>query len=252
MADPLDPNTTLETVTIEAVPPNTDTIQQFMRQDFLKSSQFIFRLPAIPFKYSGIPLRDFSLFCESIEFPGKSVSAVEYKIPGKNRIKLPYSKEYQDVTTTFIHNTTIPVYDFFASWLTYISGSNTSTENIYFDECTTSFNMIQYSDMPVGKYKKLQGLSSILNTVDVLNKLFFDSSKLFNVTDIGQTFINRINNTQGIPKKSEYYDVEFINAYPISYASLPSTWSDDNYHRLSVTWTYERFKINGYPLTGLG
>jgi hypothetical protein len=227
-----------------------NTIQNFMRQDFLKSSQFIFRLPRLPFDsfdagFGGNwGFDSFSLFCESVEFPGKSIGATEYKMPGTNKIKVPYTKDFPEISCTFIHNIEIPVYDIFSVWINYISGQNTSTENMYFDECTVDFNLIQYSEMPAGQFKKLGGLTSLLNSVDTLNKKLFDSSALFKLTDIGQIFANKLNATGVIPEKAKYYDVKFYNAYPTSFASMPSNWGDDNYHKLNVTWAYEKFTIN--------
>ena len=87
--------------------------------------------------------------------------------------------------------------------------------------------------------------SSDLNSIDRLNKYVFDSSKLFRLTDIGQIFINNINNAAGRSGiRSEYYDVKFYNAYPTSVASMPATWGDEGFHRLTVTWAYEYFTIN--------
>ena len=167
---------TLDDVVITGTPVETKhSLQEFMGQDFLKSSQFIFWLPLVPFSFNNIPLRNFSLFCESVEFAGKSVgAALEFKMPGKNRIKVPTTKEYQDITCTYLCNRTIRVYDFFSTWIDYISGSNTSVDNRYFDEVTSSFKLIQYSDMS-NRVRKLGGLSSILNTVDTLNKALLDS-----------------------------------------------------------------------------
>lgn len=234
-------DTTLSEVTVTGSRENP--MLTFMRQDFLKSSQFIFKLPTAPFDYGSIPLRDFSLFCESVEFPGKTIGAIDYKPPGFNKIRVPYTKDYPEITCTYIHNLEVPVYNFFATWLDYVSGSNTSTDNRYFDEVVAEFSLIQYSEIPDHKFKKLGGLSSILNSIDLFNRKLLDSSNLFKITDIGQTFINRVNNTQMIPNKAKYYEVKFTNAYPTSFASMPATWADDNYHRLTVTWAYEYYEI---------
>ena len=243
----IDPATGLEEVTVSAKrPTGFDNLDNFKRQDFLKSSQFVFRIYKLPFyDITNSKLQNFSLFCEAVEFPGKSINAIDYKIPGTNKLRIPYSKEFNEVTLTYIHNMEIPVYDIFSTWIDSITRNNNSTENAYFDEIVTDFNLFQYSEMPTGSFKKLGALSNILNSIDKLNTYLFDSSKLFNITDIGQTFVNRVNavdNRQ--PNRTEYYNVRFYDAYPVSMASMPSTWADEGYHRLSITWAYRKFTIN--------
>jgi hypothetical protein len=223
--------------------------QAFMNQDFLRSSQFMFIMPNLPFDLgalTGKNPRGFSMLCESVEFPGKNVIATDYKIPGTNRIKIPYSKEYPEVTMTFIHNIEIPVYDIFSYWIDYISDdAYTSVNNKYFDEITTNFNLIQYTDFPADEYGKFKGLNNIFNSINKVNEYLFDSKKLFKVTDIGQQFINNINNVAGLNvSKQPYYTVGFKSAYPLSFAPMASNWADEGFHRLTVTFTYESYSIN--------
>jgi len=236
----------LEQVTVST---NRDrSLQNFMSQDFLKSSQFIFTLPTLPFDVgliTGKDPRGFSMFCESVEFPGKNVQATDYKIAGFNRVRVPYSKEYPEVTMTFIHNVEIPVYDIFSYWIDFIIGENTSVETYYFNEIVSDFSLFQYSEFPGSSYGRFKGLNSIFNTIDKINKNFFDSKKLFKVTDIGQQFINNINDVSSLDfTKQTYYRVDFKNAYPLSFAPMASNWADEGFHRLSVTFTYESYSIN--------
>jgi hypothetical protein len=235
-----------ETVTVSA---NADrSLQAFSAQDFLKSSQFLFSIPELPFnvgQLTGKNPRGFSMFCESVEFPGKNVQATDYKIPGYDRVRVPYSREYPEVTMTFIHNVEIPVYDIFSYWVDWIIQDFTSIETRYHNEITSDLTLIQYSEFAETPYGKFRGLSSILNTVDKINRYIFDSNKLFKVTDIGQQFVNNINNVSGLDvTKQKYYEVKFIGAYPLSFASMPATWADEGYHRLSVTFTYQSYVIN--------
>jgi hypothetical protein len=223
--------------------------QAFMNQDFLRSSQFMFIMPNLPFDLgalTGKNPRGFSMLCESVEFPGKNVIATDYKIPGTNRIRVPYSKEYPEVTMTFIHNVEIPVYDIFSYWIDYISDDAfTSINNKYFDEITTNFNLIQYTDFPADEYGKFKGLNNIFNSINKVNEYLFDSKKLFKVTDIGQQFINNINNVAGLNvSKQPYYTVAFTSAYPLSFAPMASSWADEGFQRLTVTFTYESYSIN--------
>lgn len=220
----------------------------FMNQDFLRSSQFMFIMPNLPFDVgmlTGRNPRGFSMLCESAEFPGKNVIAADYKIPGTNRIRVPYSREYPEVTMTFLHNVEIPVYDIFSYWIDYIGQDFTSVENRYFDEIVTDFTLIQYTDFPSDQYGKFKGLNNIFNSINKVNEYLFDSSKLFKVTDIGQQFINNINNVAGLNvSKQPYYTVSFKDAYPLSFASIPSSWADEGFQRITVTFTYSSYAIN--------
>lgn len=231
------------------------SLQAFMRQDFLKSSQFMFMMPNLPFDVgllTGKNPRGFSMFCESVEFPGKNVQATDYKIAGYNRIRVPYSREYPEVTLTFIHNIDVPVYDIFSYWVDFISNEFTSVNNRYFNEIVTDFTLLQYSEFPDAPYQRFGGLSSILNSIDKINRNLLDSNRLFKVTDIAQQFINNLTNVSGLNySKQPYYLVSFKDAYPLSFASMPSNWSDEGFHRLSVTFTYESYVVNPASKTDL-
>lgn len=228
----------------------------FMNQDFLRSSQFMFVMPNLPFDVgllTGRNPRGFSMLCESAEFPGKNVIATDYKIPGTNRIRVPYSREYPEVTMTFLHNVEIPVYDIFSYWVDYISQDFTSVENRYFDEIVTDFTLFQYTDFPADQYGKFKGLNNIFNSINKVNEYLFDSSKLFKVTDIGQQFINNINNVAGLNvSKQPYYTVSFRDAYPLSFASIPSSWADEGFQRITVTFTYSSYSINDASKSSIG
>jgi hypothetical protein len=38
------------------------------------------------------------------------------------------------------------------------------------------------------------------------------------------------------------YAIELIDAFPISIAAQPLSWGDDNFHRVSVQFSYQRFR----------
>jgi hypothetical protein len=222
------------------------SLQQFMGQDFLRSSQFLFLLPRVPEYLETDSTKVFSYLCESVEFPGTVVQAIDYKIPGTNKIKVPYSRDLNEITLTFLHNIETPVYKFFSGWIESSFGrNNPTTENLYYDDCVVDMQLIQFTDVQRNSSKFLGGLSSLINDVDLLNKSFLDSSNLFRATTVAQKFVNRVNSTQnfGEQPRDRYYTIKFKNAYPVSVANMPSNWSDDGYHRVTVNWAYESFNI---------
>jgi hypothetical protein len=40
----------------------------------------------------------------------------------------------------------------------------------------------------------------------------------------------------------QIYAVELIDAFPIGISSQPLSWSDDNFHRLNVQFTYQKYR----------
>lgn len=244
----------VEEVTVSAAARNDPELQRFTAQDFLKSSYFRFFFPQSPENLQfvnnnddlkKIDFRNFSLFCESIEFPGKTISAADYKIPGFNKIRVAYSRDYNEFSTTFIHNIETPVYKFFIDWVDFITGQQTTADNLYYDEYAIDFQLQQFTDLSDLGGRAFGGLSSLLNSLDKLNTYTTQSSKAFKLTDIGQTFVN-VANAVGYrqPERKKIYDVQVIRAYPILVNSMPSNWADDNFHRLVVTWAYEEFMVN--------
>jgi hypothetical protein len=41
----------------------------------------------------------------------------------------------------------------------------------------------------------------------------------------------------------QIYAVELIDAFPIGVAPQPVSWSEDNFHRLTVQFAYQRYKV---------
>jgi len=245
----------LEEITVSGTrPKSTSTsttssvasLQKFMGQDFLRSSQFLFMLPVAPSFLGGDAYtRGLSYLCESVEFPGSVVQTKDYKIPGTNRIRVPYSRDLNEVTMTFLHNVDVPVYMFFNNWIeNAFGGANPTTDNLYFDECVADMQLLQFTDVQKNT-KSLGGLTSLLNDVNLLNSKFLDSSNLFNTTSVAQKFVNKINSAQGFGDsvRDKYYTIRFKNAYPVSVANMSSNWSDDGFHRVTVNWAYESFTV---------
>lgn len=244
------PQEILDEVTVTARREQSQNFNKFMSQDFLKSSFFMFTLPTLPkiFPYKT-DMRQFSLICESVEFPGKTVNTVDYKIPGYNRRKIAYSKDNNEITTTFIHNAAVPIYKIFNDWVDYMMYPNVTTDNYYYDDYTIGYTLMQFSD--VSNKKAFGALSSLLNVVDRLNSITAQSTKAFQITDLGQTFINTANAVgYRNPGLTTIYNVDVYGAYPITVNSMTSNWADDGFHRLTITWAYEYFMINENEKTG--
>ena len=123
-------------------------IDAFKTQNFIRSAKFAARFTSIPgFATEGIQnfeLRKLSYLCDSIEFPGQALTAVDYRIPGKLKIKVPYLREINEVSFTLYVNNEVPLYKMMNTWIAGISPN--TAQNRYFDEIVGSIDLIQFED----------------------------------------------------------------------------------------------------------
>jgi len=192
-------------------------INKILNQNFLKSSRFCVQFPAlsktIAGDYSGITAEELTFLCDSVEFPGQSLTTTEYRIPGKLKLKVPYLRELNEVTFTFYHNSKLPIYEIFAKWIQ--TTSNRNTENRYFDDLVCpKIKIIQFDESA--------GIRGFIRDI-------FD----FNSSATG-----------GVDKNlSKYMTVQLTNAFPLNFASMPSNWADDGFHKMTVSFFYEDVSV---------
>lgn len=186
-----------------ADPFNYFDLSNFRNQNLLRSCKFAIRIdrhPAILSEYRRSDLRQFSFLCDSIEFPGRSILTTDFNIPGRQKIRTPFKREFNEITLTFYHNTRFPIYEYFTAWEDEISLDSARTS--YFSEITTNIHLFQ----------------------------FYDTTSNAAFLGLGGS---------GSHVKYVQMSVQLLNAYPISVSSLPSNWADDGFHKLSATFFYE-------------
>lgn len=187
---------------------------QFINQNFLKSSKFSVRIQTTASVTSGfteVKARDLAFLCDSVDFPGQTLTALDYRMPGRLKVKIPYLRELNEVTLSFYHSTKKPIYTFFSSWIR--NASPRSTENYYFDEIVCpSIEIIQYDEVEGGLFA-LPTLPSQLTSKDM----------------------------------REYMAVKLRKCYPLAIQSMPSNWADDGFQKVSVTFFYEDLSIDNAP-----
>jgi hypothetical protein len=59
---------------------------------------------------------------------------------------------------------------------------------------------------------------------------------------IGNGYLTNVMIVQFDDVVKQIYAVELIDAFPIGIAAQPLTWGDDNFHRVSVQFSYQKFK----------
>jgi len=126
-------------------------INKMLSHNLIKSSKFAAKFLSAPLIFTDIlsdstnVLRDMTFLCDSVEFPGQSLSSVDYKISGRQKIKVPFSREVNEVNFTFYENDKIPLYLMFNSWIEEISPNN--AQNMYFDDIVATIELTSFNDV---------------------------------------------------------------------------------------------------------
>jgi hypothetical protein len=94
---------------------------------------------------------------------------------------------------------------------------------------------------------------------EFLERSFFDNWLNFinPVMDFNFRYRKEYNSTVKIHQFSELsddpvYTFVFDEAYPILVSPQPATWADDNFHRLTVSFTYKRWYRTGFRYDNIG
>ena len=189
------------------------SINKMLNQNFLKSSKFAIQIPRLPEIINmRIASEDLTFLCDSLEFPGQSLTTSEYRMPGKLKLKVPYVREMNEVTMTFYHNDKIPIYKLFSNWIENTSRTNTS--NFYFDEivCPT---------IKIFQFDEVSGVRGFFR--DILESEIYRGAE---------------------NKLTKYMTVELRNIYPLNFTSMPSNWADDGFHKMTVSFFYENMETS--------
>jgi hypothetical protein len=173
-----------------------------------KSARFAVRIAAPPTLLSGYGsfLGDFTYLCEAAEMPGRGFQSLDVRYYGPNQ-KLPFQTQYEDTTMTFLCRSESYERQFFDDWMESINPTNTFDFN-YRSEYETKIDIIQLAE-----YGTATGVGPSTTTA---------------------TF----------PKQT--YMITLFNAYPALVNPQPMTWADDQYQRLAVTFTYHKWRREGY------
>jgi len=199
-------------------------VNKILSHSFLKSAKFCVQIPVLTRPVNGmpsiaganedIPSEEFTFLCDSVEFPGQTLTTSEFRMPGKLKLKVPYLRELNEVTLTFYHNNKLPMYRIFSDWIS--GASPTNTTNRYFDELVCpKITLIQFDEVA--------GATGFLK--DIFN--------IFTQPQSGSSV-----------NLSKYMTVNLLKAYPLNFASMPSNWADDGFHKMSVTFFYEDINVS--------
>lgn len=131
----------------------TYNIDRFKQQNLIRSSKFAARFLSIPSFATDVAqdAENMLYLCDSIEFPGQNLTAVDYKIPGKLKVKVPFNRDINEVSFTFYVSDTTPIYGILSNWIYEISPNN--AQNRYFDEIVGQVELLMFEDV-TSSYEK--------------------------------------------------------------------------------------------------
>jgi phage tail tube protein FII len=155
--DPNSPNTAIELMNDQAVFGLRSVYSKIRTEGVSKNNQFLVLLDTIPAGINGMgattdglkydymnPYSDSSFFSSSVEsvvFPGMSYLTTEYRKYGM-MLKVPFLRDYQEVTIVFRCNASMWERKFFDSWAGLVS-NNLSLDFKFKDDYVTGITVTQ-------------------------------------------------------------------------------------------------------------
>jgi len=174
-----------------------------------KANRFVARIVSLPpqlprrAQYEGL-VKDLMYLCESAEFPGRGFMNIDVRYYGTN-FKSPYQTTYEDLNLTFLVRDKFLERQLFDDWMELINPSST-------------YNFAYAKD-------------------------YMSTIEIFQLSEIDATGSGTSSNFQGtspnaVKKVTAQYKFTFEKAWPILINPMPVNWADDNFHRLTVSFTY--------------
>lgn len=179
-----------------------------------KANRFVARLNSIPTKivrrgiYNNL-IRDIPYLCEAAEFPGRGFMNVDVRYYGPN-FKVPFQTTYEDLNLTFLVRDLFLERQMFDDWLELINPSNTYNFS-YRKDYICNIDLFQMSEVEISS----GGSGDRPNRPST--------------------------STNQSKSSSVQYKFTFEEAWPILVNPMPVNWAEDNFHRLTVSFTYKRW-----------
>ena len=184
-------------------------------QSLAKSARFAVRL--VPSRPNSLLrrfapfMREFTYLCESAEFPGRGFMNADVKGYHGPDFKVPYQSEYQETAMTFLCRADSFERQFFDDWMEIINPTNTF-DFAYKDDYVCQIEMYQF------------GEAGRRTTTEPNREASVPSPTSNQFTEPVATYAWTLH-----------------DAYPLLVSPQPVTWADDNFQRLSVSFTYTKW-----------
>lgn len=181
-----------------------------------KTSHFQVMLPVDPALIGGKTTFDFgrtlSFRCEATDLPGRQLVTQENRIYGPV-YKTPYQSLYQEITLNFLETQDMTIRKYFELWVDFIFESVS--------------NRLAYPNL----YRK----DILITQYDISPKQPETA-----ITGIQPTTTRPSNNDTLAPLLTW----NLISAFPTAINQMPVSWTEDGFHRVSVTIAYEYYVLS--------
>lgn len=221
---------------------------------YARTSKFEVRI-ALPERLVGAgSMEELSLQCEAAELPGYTVNTVESKIFGAPTY-IAGTPAFGDISLTFICAGDLWEKKFFDAWLDLIIPKNTYLVK-YKKDYQTNITIHQFSDYSSENYKPPNAgigekLNQIIqnnpNTARLADSLLNNSlSKISNVLNKVDAITNKPTSNPNM-KGTETYSCKLVNAFPVTVNAMPLNWANDDIHKLTVVFKYDKWLNTAQP-----
>jgi uncharacterized membrane protein YgcG len=153
----------------------------------------------------------FTYLCESAEFPGRGFNMADMRYYGPS-FKVPYQADYQETSMTFLCRSESLERQFFDDWMEIINPTDTYDFS-YKDNYKCQINMFQFADY---------GRSNTI--VDPNRESSIPPQTTTEFTEPVATYVWTLH-----------------DAWPVLVNPQPVTWADDNFQRLSISFSYSKW-----------
>lgn len=208
----------VEEVTVTSTEPNPFSIDDFIANigsigGFAKTNRYKV-IVNHPIHDGGGGARQIYMLCEQAEFPGRTFTTSDSRIYGPV-YKTPFESQYQEVTMTFINTRKLGVKRYFDAWMEKIN--------------------------PVGPYMAAEADGAdVVGRVGSYSTIPTFSGGVRNFAfEYRDNYVRDLEIQQLDEQAKTVYAVKLINAYPLSVAPAQLSFSDDQFHKLSVTFAYD-------------
>lgn len=104
----------------------------------------------------------------------------------------------------------------------------------------SEINLSFYHETEFPMYDFFSRWIELASPRDTYNSYYDDIVVPLYIIQFDSVAQDRINKTGHMQK---YFIVNCVNAFPVSFQSMPGNWADEGYHKLNVSFTFEDYRI---------
>ena len=161
---------------------------------------------------AGAIMNELTYMCESAELPSRGFVNADIRYYGPN-FKVPFQTNYDDITMVFLCRSKFSEREFFDAWQAIINPIS-SFDFTYMDEYTCKIELFQLAEFAE----------------------YDDNTEGLSPGEGGGT-----NAPTPVTAPKAIYKYTLHEAWPLMISPQPVVWSDDNFQRVAVTFTFKKW-----------